>query len=127
MRAFTFYHLLAILGMSILPLFAIILVSDFKSTSWMHLVIRTAHKEPLFYLTVLCVVGVCAAMDLLSFVKDYLYKPEPAYFLQQLIASGKSLTDSEVAAQWRELLEAQKLDRVNRQKIHEALLNKKRE
>jgi hypothetical protein len=127
MRAFTFYHLLAILGMSILPLFAIILVSDFKSTSWMYLVIRTAHTQPLFYLTVLCVVSICAIMDYLSYLKDFLYKPDPSYFLQLIIPSGKAMTDPQVSAQWLELLEAQQRERVNRQKIHEAMLNKKRQ
>jgi hypothetical protein len=43
------------------------------------------------------------------------------------MASGKSLTDSDLITQWNELLELQKTDRVNRLKIHEALLNKKRE
>lgn len=98
MRAFTFYHLLAILGMSILPLFAIILRSDFKNTSWMHLVIRTAHTQPLFYLTVLCVVSICGMIDYLSYVKDYLYKPDPSYFLQLVIHDGKSMTDSKVSS-----------------------------
>jgi hypothetical protein len=44
MRVFTYYHLLSIVGMSMLPLFFIVLASDFKDSSWMHLVIRTAHS-----------------------------------------------------------------------------------
>lgn len=100
MRAFTFYHLLAVFGMSVLPLFAIILDSDFKSSSWMYLVIRTAHSQPLFYLTVLCVVSICAIIDYLNLLKDFFYKPDPSYFLQLVITSGKSMTDPQVNSQW---------------------------
>jgi hypothetical protein len=78
MRIFTYYHLLSIVGMSMLPFIIIVIVSDFKDGSWMNLVIRTAHSQPLFYLTVLCAVGICGMIDFLIYVKDFLYKPDPA-------------------------------------------------
>lgn len=44
MRIYTYYHLLSIVGMSMLPFILIVIVSDFKDSSWMNLVIRTAHS-----------------------------------------------------------------------------------